>query len=388
METNPLPGGEILRNVEEHEVLVEIIEVPRILLVEVVGELGLRVVLGSNALVVVHDAQSVAVEDSANDSTDGLGRAARSGDSLDGADVGEGIASTRALPERNTLSTDESGVLVVEGVALEINVGGSREIRQHDYMLEILRRESLLAALVEQSGHTGETVGVEADLESRKADERGRDNRQISGEILGELGVVHGEEVDGPDGVSALCSLDDHVIDRAHDEGIVLHGHSLVHLIEEHGHEGVELGGAGEGLPNLALGDRTVDLERDHLVEELGLGLRGMEHMRIVGCTIGELPALVLHGVGHFAGDLLNHRAILPSIHQNGGGGAAVGTVDENDLADVIDKGADVCVESLTVEDRLANIDEVGEILIQKNGITENLVGGLVYKIVDLSNFH
>ncbi len=246
METNPLPGGELLCDVEEHEVLIEVVEVPRILLVEVVGELGLCVVLGSNALVVVHDAESVTVEDSANDSTDGLGGTARRGNDLDGTGIAERVTSARALPEGDTLSGNKLGILVMESVALKVNVSRRCELRQHDDMLEVFRRESLLAALIEESGHTGKAVGVQADLESCKTDEGRRHDSQISGEILAEFGVVHGEEIDGPDCVGALRSLGDHVVDRTHNESIGLDSHSLVHLVEEHGNEGVELSSTGE----------------------------------------------------------------------------------------------------------------------------------------------
>ena len=385
---NPLPGGDELCHVEEHEVLVEVVEVPRVLLVEIVGELSLRVVLSGNALVVVHDAEGIAVEDSADDSTDGLGRTAGRGNHLDGACVGKGIASARALPEGDALGRNELGVLVMESVALEVHVRRHCELGQHNDMLEVFRRESLLAALVEQGGHAGETVGVEANHEGRIADELRRHDSQISGEGLSELEVVHGKQVDSTNGVCTLRSLGDHVVDRAHDERVIFDSHSLFHFVEEHGNEGVELGGAGEGHTNLLLGDRTVDLESDHLVEELGFGLRRMEHMRIVGCAIGELPALILHGLRHFAGDLLNDRAVLPGIHQDGGSGAAVGAIDKDNLANMVDEGTNVGIESLAVEDGLANVNDIGEILLEHGGIAEDLMGSLIYEIIDLSNFH
>ena len=61
----PLKGekGNGLRcNVEEHKVLVEVVEVTSVLLVEVVGELCLRVVLRGDTLVVVHDTKGIAIE--------------------------------------------------------------------------------------------------------------------------------------------------------------------------------------------------------------------------------------------------------------------------------------------------------------------------------------
>ena len=60
-------------NVEEHEVLVEVVEVPSILLVEVVGKFGLRVVLRGNALVIIHDSERIAVEDACENARRGNG---------------------------------------------------------------------------------------------------------------------------------------------------------------------------------------------------------------------------------------------------------------------------------------------------------------------------
>ena len=379
-----------LAQVEDDEVLVEVVEVPGVLLVEVVGELGLRVPLSGNTLVVVHDTKGVAVKDGAEDTGRLHSLAAGSGLDVDGAGIGEGIVSARALPERDALRIGQLGVLVMESVRLKIHVSRGCELGQHDDMLEILRGESLLAADVEMSAHAGETVGVQADLVGGETDELGGVNGLSRGQRSSgaDLVVVQGQEVDGTGAVAVLDGLSDHAVDGAHDEGIVAHGHGLLDLVEDHGDKGVELGGAGEGLLHLHLGDGRLDLEGGHLVEELGLGHGLVEDMRIVGLTIHQIPALVLHGLGHLAGDLLDHRAVLPFVHEDGRSGAAICAVDKNDLADVVDERTHVGVEGLAVEDGCANVNDVGEVFLQKNGIADGFLDCAVHELIYLLDFH
>ena len=89
-----------LAQVEDDEVLVEVVEVPGVLLVEVVGELGLRVPLSGNTLVVVHDTEGVTIPDATEDAGDRL-RMTGGRLRIDFARAGEIICRTGALPERN-----------------------------------------------------------------------------------------------------------------------------------------------------------------------------------------------------------------------------------------------------------------------------------------------
>ena len=384
---NPLPYIGLCY-IEEHEVLVEVVEVPGVLLVEVVGELSLRVPLSGDALVVVHHAESIAVEDDTKDTIDSLCVTAAGRSCHDLAGGREGIVCARTLPEGNGLGIDDLGVLVMESVGLEEHVGGGSELREHDDVLEVFRGEPLLATLVEQSAHARETIGVEGDLVGGVSDELRLKNSLSSRQGLPVLGIVSGEEVDSAVGIGALGRLDDHVVDGAHNERVVTHRHGLLDLVEDHGDESVELGCAGEGLLHLHLSDGRLDLEGGHLVEELGLGDGLVEDMRIVGLTVNQIPAFILNSLRHLAGDLLNDGAELPCVHEDGRGRTAIGTVNENDLADMVDKGADIGVESIGVEDGSTNVNHVGKILVDNDGIADDFLDCIIYEFMYLFDFH
>ena len=138
-----------LRHEEEQEVLVEVVEVASVPLIKIIGKLRLFNVVSGNAAVLGHDAESIAVEHDSENASHGLIVAINSG-AIHLTGVGEGVVSTRTLPERNSLCADEFGVLIMESTGLEENIGRRTELRQHNDMLEILRSEPLLAALVEQ----------------------------------------------------------------------------------------------------------------------------------------------------------------------------------------------------------------------------------------------
>ena len=386
----------MLCGVKHNEVLVEVVEVTRVHLVEIVGELSLCVPLSSNATIEVHYAESVAVEDDAQDAGDGL-RMTGGGSDVDFAGVGEGIVGAGTLPERNGFGVDELGVLVMECVGLEEHVGGGAELRQHDDVLEVLGREPLLTTDIEQGAHSGKTVHIQGHSVGGVPDELRVEGRRTGSETLTVLSVESGKKVDsfgtagaGDGGTAELgiYGFRNHVVDGTHNEGVVLDRHRLLHFVEKHGDEGIELGGAGERLLHLLFSYGAVDFKGGHLVEELDLSFRLMENVRVVTGAIDELPVLVLDGVGHLAVNFLHNGAELPTIHKNGGRGAAVGSIDENDLANVVDEALDILVESLLVEDSVANVDDIGKVLREYGGIADCFGCGGVDELVDLRYFH
>lgn len=395
---NPLPlEGRKSCNEEHDEVLVEVVKVPSVPLIEIIGEFGLAVVVGGHAGVLRHDAKGIAVEHYAQHAGHSL-RMTIDSSTVNFTGIGEGKVSTRALPEGNSLSTDEFGVLVVEGARLKEHVGGRTELRQHDNMLEVFGSEPLLSALIEEGSHAGETVNMEGHLIGGIPDKIRVDDGLSRGEVLTVCGVVARQEVDGTrvarssdrtGGMeSGIAGLQNHVVDSPHDKGVHTNGHGLIDLVEQHRDECVQLGGSRERLLHLTLGDASVDLESGHFVEELGLGLGLVENIGIVGSAVLELPGLVLNSIGHLAGDLLDYRAVFPSIAENRGGRPLVRPIDENHLADVIDEGFDVLVEGTGVEDGRANINDIGEVLVEKNRISDGLFGRIIYELINLRYFH
>ena len=344
-----------------------------------------------------HDAESIAVEHDTEDTSHGLGMTGRSSPIHLAGGV-EAVVRTGALPERDCLGTDQLGVLVVERVGLEEHVRGGAELGEHHDMLEILRREPLLAALVEEGAHARQTIDMKGHLIRGIADEVGVGNGIGGAEIFAVAGIEAGEKVDrsrvaragnGPGGVvGAVPGLKDHVVDGAHHKAVHANRHGLIDLVEQHGDERVELGGAGEGLLHLTLGDRAVDLEGSHLVKELGLGLGLMENVGVVGRTVRKLPRLVFNGHGHFGADFLHDRAVLPRIAQDRRSRALIRPDDEDHLADVIDEGLDVFVERRGVENRRADVDDVGQVLIEDDRVADGLLGGRVDELIDLRYFH
>lgn len=257
------PNGYGLRHEENDEVFVHVVEVACIPLVEVVGELRLRVILGGNARVEIHHAEGISVPDAPKDASNGLG-VARDSDGVDLAGAGERIIGARTLPERDGLRIDELGILVMEGRGLEEHVSGRAELGQHDNMLKIFRSETLLAANVEQRAHAGETINIERHRIRRVADEIGIKDRLRRSQILAVLRIVSGKQIDCLGAaftgdctaiVLGVHGFNDHVVDGTHDEAIVLDGEGLLDLIEQHRNEGVQLGRAGEALAHLPFGD-------------------------------------------------------------------------------------------------------------------------------------
>ena len=73
------------------------------------------------------------------------------------------------------------------------------------------------------------------------------------------------------------------------------------------------------------------------VAKEVGFSNRLMEHVRIIGLTVNEIPGLILDSLWHLRMNLLDDRAILPCIHENGRSRTAIGAIDEDDFANVID---------------------------------------------------
>ena len=185
-----------------------------------------------------------------------------------------------------------------------------------------------------------------------------------------------------------MNGLTNHVVDGAHDKSIHPNSHGLFHLIEQHGDESVELDCTGEGLLHLHLGNGTLNLERHHLVEELSFCDGLVENVRVIGLAVGQIPAFILHGNGHFAGNLLHDRTVLELGHDDRRGRATIGAVDENHLADVIDKALDVLIERIGVKDCCANVNDIGQVLIKDGGISDCFIGCGIHELINLSNFH
>ena len=346
--------------------------------------------------VVAVDAESVVVEDSAEDArrVDGVTLA---GGQLDSASVGEGETLTRALPERNSLRINELGVLIMEGVGLEEYICGRAELGQHDNVLEVLRGEPLHAAHIEQSRHACQTVDGESHVIGGVADEVGVEDSRTRGQALAVLLVEAIQQVDSSGVASASVGaaivhvvegLAHHVVDGSHDEVVEGNGHGLLNLIEEHGQEGVELSGGREGLIQRLLLDRPLDLERGHLVEELDVHVGLVEHIGIVGGAVGEIPALILCGGWEAGADLLQDGAIAPVIHEDGGGAAGVVAVDEDHLADVVDERPDKAVEGVCIENGVACIHNALQVFGDEVIAAEGLDKRVVDDLINLFYFH
>lgn len=383
-------------DVENNHVFVEVVEVPRVALVPVVGELGGLVPVGVDAAVVTIDTQGFMIEDGA-ENTAGLDSVALRGQNFDGTGAVKVEVDAGALPEGNCLGIDELGVLVVERAGLEEHVGGGTELGQHHDVLKVLRGETLHASHVEKGGHAGQTVNGKCHLVGGVSDEIRIEDRLDRGELLGILSIVASQEVDAPciSGASVRTgvvhvveSFRDHVVDGTHDEVVERNGHPLLDLVQKHRQETVELSGAGEGLIQALLLHRALDLERGHLVEELDVHVRLVEHVGIVGSTVGQVPALVLGGSGKPGADLLQNGAVPPVIHQNGGGAAGIGTIHKDNLTNVIDKGANETIERIGVEDGVACIDNASEVLGDEVILAENLGQRLVDDLINLFYFH
>lgn len=385
-----------LGNEEHNEVLVEIVEVPSIHLVEVVGELGLSVPLGGDAPVEVHHTKGITVEDDAEDAGDFL-LMTGSGSNVDFTGIREGIVGAGPLPEWNGLCIHELGILVMERAGLKEYISGRSELRQHNDMLEIFGGEALLASNVEQGRHSGKPVNVEGHIVRRIPNKIGIEDSLRGGEILCVLSIKSRKQVDsfgaacgGNGGTVVLIEhgFADHVVDGTHDKGVGAHSHGLLDLVVKHRDKSIELGCGGERLLHLHLGDGPVDLESGHFVEELSFRVGLMENVRIVGGSIGQVPRLIFYRLGHFAGDFFDDRTILPRVHEDGRSGAAIGTIDKDHFADVVDQRFDIFVKSLGVEDGRTNVNDIGKILGQDSAVADGLTGGVIYKLVNLRYFH
>lgn len=336
------------------------------------------------------------VEHGADNAT-GLDGVALAVGELDSGRVGEAEARARTLPERNFLRLLETSILVMERVGLEEDVGSGAEISVHNDMLEIARAEPLHPADVEQRGHSGHTADGDCHLVGGVTDEVGIDNCIRRSEGLAVLMIEAIQQVDAPGVAGAgvrtgvvhvVERLGHHVVDGTHDEVVKGNRHAFLNLIEKHGQEAIELGGAGERLIQGLLLNRPLDLERRHLVEELDVDVGLVEHVRIVGRAVSQIPAFVLGSNREAGADLLQNGAVPPVVHKDGGGGAGVGTVDENDFADVVDEGSDEAIKRVCVENRVAGIDDTVEILRDEVVFAQGLSERVVHDLINLFYFH
>ena len=352
--------------------------------------------MGVNAAVVAVDAESVMVEHGADD-TAGLDGVTLAVGELDCGRIGEAEARAGALPERNFLRLLETSVLVMERVGLEEDVGGGAEISVHNDMLEITRAEPLHPADVEQSGHSGHTADGDRHLIGRVANKVGIDDRIRRGEGLAVLLIEAIQQVDAPGvagarvrtcAVHVIERLCHHVVDGTHDEVVKGNRHAFLNLIEKHGQEAVELGGARERLIQGLLLDRPLDLERRHLVEELDVDVGLMEHIGIVGRAVRQIPTFVLGSHRQTGADFLQNGTVPPVVHKDRGGGAGVGTVDKDDFADVVDEGSDETIKRVCVENRVAGIDDTVEVLGDQIALAESFGERVVDDLINLFYFH
>lgn len=343
-----------LRDIEYNEVLVVVGKVPSLALVEVVGELSLAVVLGLHAAVLIADTEGLAVEHDTED-TGSLHGVTGTGLQMDLAGVREIIISAGALPEGNSFGVGQLQVLGVEvvGGVIEIDTGGLPELRQHDHMKQIRRSEPLLAADVEEHAHFLEPIDIQTHNEGSVPEEPFVINGLIGGERLIELGVVQVQEIDsthtalaavGATGIEVMERIRGHAVDGAHDKSIVLDGHGLLHFVEDHGDERIELSGTGEGALELTIENGLVQLKSHQPIIELGVRRGRMIDKRIIGRTIGQLPAFVDSGLGKLAPNLHQNGTVLPGVHHDGWGGTGVGPIHKDSATDPVHQGVDELV--------------------------------------------
>lgn len=352
--------------------------------------------MGIDPAVVAVDTEGVMVEHRADDAA-GLHGVTLAVGELDGGRIGEAEARPGALPERHLLGLLKPGVLVMERVGLEEDIGGGAEISVHHDVLKIARAEPLHPSDVEQGGHAGHTADGDGHLVRGITDEIGVNDCVRRGEGLAVLLIEAIQQVDAPGvagagvGASAVHiveRLSHHVIDGTHDEVVKSDRHAFLNLIEKHGQEAVELSGAGERLIQGLLLNRPLDLERRHLVEELDVDVGLVENVGIVGRAVRQIPAFVLGGHRKTGADLLQNGAVPPVVHKDGGGRAGVRPIDENDLTDVIDKGSDEPIERVGIKDRVASVDDAVEILRDQTVLAEGLGERVVDDLVNLFYFH
>ena len=317
--------------------------------------------------------------------------------SINLAGAAESIISSTTLPEGNGLSINELGILIMEGLGLKEHVRGRAELREHHDVLEVLRGKPRLPADIEEGTHTSKTISIERHSVSRIPDELRIENSLTCVKALAILGVETGEKVDRLRAASTsnsttielvIHSLNDHVIDSAHDKGIVAQGERLFYLIKEHRNKGIELGCRREALLDLTLGDRTVDLKRSHFVEELCFGLRLMENIGVIAGAVSQLPIFRLNSFGHFRANLFYNRPILPRIHEDRRGRATVGPVDEDNFADAVHERTNEFVKRFSIEDCGSHVNDIGKVFGKNSSFTDRLLSRIIHELIYLRYFH
>ena len=225
------------------------------MLVEVVGELGLCIVLGGYTAVEIGNTQSISIENNRQNAAHSDGSLAtvlvggRDGDNLAG--TGKVVVSARTLPVGNSFAGFHLGIDVMESIGLEVHIGRPDELGQIDGVLEVVGSETLFLADVEQGGHSGHTVAVKTNLESGIPNELGVGDSLLGGERLSKSLIVELQQIGslytaGLSEVAGVCvvglySFNDHIVDSSHDERIHANSQGLLRFILEHGDKGVQL---------------------------------------------------------------------------------------------------------------------------------------------------
>ena len=388
-----------LRSVEHNEVLVAVGEIAGIPLVEVVGEVRLGIVHGVNPGVLVADAAGFVVEHDPEDAS-GLDSMPAAGLDMNFGGVGEAVVGAGALPEGNSLGLGELEVFAVElvGGVIQVHAGRLFELGEQNHLEPVAGGESLLAADVEQDGHSTQTVHIQAHDEAGVPQEVRVGDGLSRSQALAEFLVVHIQEVHSTRAsltriraavVQVVERVGDEAVDGPHDQTVVLDGHGLLHLVEEHGHEGVHLARAGEGALELVILDSLVDFEGDKPIVELGVGAIRLVDEGVIGRPIGELPGLVDGGLGHIAGDLHHNGAVLPGIHHDTGRVTAIGAVNHLETTDAVhealNKPALPVVEILKLT---ADQNHILQIFLKHTGLADDFLGDGVHQSMNLFNPH
>ena len=313
---------------------------------------------------------------------------------VDSRDIGETVSGSGALPVGNGIGLRQLEVFLIVRRSERVRTDRFREVGKEDEVTSVLGSKSRVAFNIEELRDLRETIGIKADAVRRELQELGS-RESVSGSQRGaELLIVLIEQINGLGaGRAGSCRLVVHCradseVDGAHNELIDGDRHLLVDLVVEHRDEGSELSRVREGLLDLKLGDRELQLESDLRVEELRVNFRLDKDVRIVGRAVGELPRRIGLSVRQLRADLLHDGTEFPSVHKQRRNGSRIGAVDKDHFADVIDKTLHVGVDGVRVKDRGTDVDDVREVSRDERGISEDFSGRGVDERVNLFNIH
>ena len=275
----------------------------------------------------------------------------------------------------------------MECIRLQICNSTSLEVRQHDNIQHVSRCETFLTANVEQCGNFAQTVNVQAHLERSIADKLLVSECLVSGQSSALLSVVLIQKIYSSDTSltsSHNClrtlviqvivdSFSNHVINGTHNQRVHLDGHRLLNSVVKHGQETVKLCRIGKTLLYLQLSERHRHLKSNLAVEELSGNNWLVENVLVIGFTVLQIPAIILTCLRNICRNLLQHTAKLPAVHQHGRNIAAIHTVNENDLTNVVYQRPHIAVNAGTVKNFLTNINNICQIFCNQIFLTSNL---------------